>query len=272
MRDNEARYFLPSIALKKQFGDSNGGNLIGVRVSRNVSQLSFVDFVASAKFGDEQEFTGNQDLLPDDRWRYEVFSELRTKQGRALSLEVFFEEITNPLEQVAFEDGGFGIANVADARRWGASAKLSWPLERLLPGSLFAAELEWQDSRVDDPQTGEFRNLNRNVPLRGSLDFRQDLLSARFSKGANMQISEDQEFYFADAESSFLRGERIGAFLEVIINERMRAKLNLDRIGGQRNGDDLLWFEPDRSGAFVGSRLSRRQRSTVGSISLSGQF
>ena len=270
--DNDASYVLPSIVLKKQFGTADTGNLVGVRISRDVSQLSFGDFVASAKFGDEQEFAGNQDLLPDDRWRYAVFSELRTKQGRALSVEAFFEDITNPLEQVAFEDGGFGIANVGDAERWGASAKLSWPLERLLPGGLLVAELEWQDSRVDDPQTGETRTLNFNLPLKSSLDFRQDLSSGRLSWGASVQFAEDQDLYFADADNPFFRGENIGAFLELTVTSRMRAKFSLDRIGGQQNGDDLLWFEPDRSGAFVGSRISRRQRSTVGSIALSGQF
>lgn len=162
---------------------------------RRVGQLQFGDFLARVFLGDERENAGNNELRPPQSWEFEI--EARQDFGRwgNATLRLFDSHIED-LVDVILVEGGQSPGNIASARRTGIELNGTLELAPLgIDGAKIDAELEVQDTSLDDPLTGETRAISFADPYRVDFDYRHDIPGSDLAYGASVFVSGDKPFF-----------------------------------------------------------------------------
>ncbi|MEM6537237.1 MAG: TonB-dependent receptor [Pseudomonadota bacterium] len=238
---------------------------------RDVGQLDFGDFAASAQGEQDRQFGGNPDLGPDQTWRAAFSVDWRREALGAFNVEFFHEWRSDVLEQLVLPSGAFGVANAGTGRVWGIEASSSLKLNPILPGGLIEVRATVQDSTFDDPLTGETRPLNDIPSPTISVNFRQDLVSIQSSWGINYTAVENNQFFFGNETSDSRDGDQIELFVETTRYLGVKSRLSLRGVGSRNFQTNRLFFAPDRSGDFVGSEFVDRDRGMFITLSVEGQ-
>jgi len=181
-------------------------------VQRDVAQLSFSDFTASAQTGggtddDQNELQGNPDLVQEKSWRYEANLEYRLPQDAGvINTNVFYHELEDVIERVDVSTSTRVLSangNIGDATRWGMKIDSSLRLGFIgQPNMLVTAGVDLEDSSITDPFTGEDRRLSRRG--RGNLSFglRHDIPSRNMNWGFNIRNGIDGNSIFYDIDKT----------------------------------------------------------------------
>ena len=148
---------------------------VRTRFEREVSQLDFADFVASANLSSGVVSAGNGKLQPERRWVLETAFEKHFWNSADIVLTLRHQALEEVIDQVPVN--GFNApGNIGNGRRDAVELDLTLPLERLgLKGGLIKGTGTWLRSRVRDPTTGELRRISLDEPFTGSLTLTDDL-------------------------------------------------------------------------------------------------
>ncbi|WP_162245666.1 TonB-dependent receptor plug domain-containing protein [Brevundimonas sp. Root1279] len=193
-------YPKPRVAVTHELG---GRDRLRLSVSREVGQLDFGDFVASASLDQDVVTAGNADLEPDKTWRTALSWDHDFGGGAALTLTWTHDEIEDVVDRILIvtpTDVFDAPGNIGDGRRDTLALELSAPLDRLgLSGGRLRSSLLWRDSEVTDPVTGERRGISDEEPFEGTIELSQDLPSLSLSWGASIDpIAERSTEYRFD--------------------------------------------------------------------------
>ncbi|MEM9386630.1 MAG: TonB-dependent receptor [Pseudomonadota bacterium] len=240
-------------------------------VRRNVGQLNFGDFAASAEGEQDRQFGGNPDLGPDQTWRAVLAADWRSEALGALNVELFHEWRSDVLEQLVLPSGAFGLANAGEGRVFGVVTSGALRLQRVISGGLLEVRATVQDSTFDDPLTGVRRTLDDVPTPLVSINFRQDLVGAKSSWGINYTAVENNEFFFANEALDSRREGQLELFAETTRYFGLKLRLAVRNLGERNFRSDRTFFEPDRSGDFAGSELVDRDRGVFVTLSVEGQ-
>ena len=240
--------------------------------TREVGQLSFSDFAASASAADDRFLGGNPDLGPDQANRLALAMDLRAEAYGALNIEVFHEWRENILEQVVLPSGVAGLDNAGSARVWGASISADVALDRIMPGGLLGIEAQLLDSRFDDPLTLSERAVSSIDEADVYIELRQDRVGAPIAWGVWYRAPLEGPFYFADEISLNRDSRSFGAFLETTRLMGVKMTLKFSGLGNETFSRQREFFTPDRAGVFSGSELIRRGRGAFVTFTVAGQF
>ena len=135
-----------------------------MRFEREVGQLDFNAFAASAELQNENVLGGNIDLEPEQRWISELAYEGRFWGDGVLSITLRQDEISDALDVIPLEDGLSATGNIGDARLDRLSVNIQAPLDRFgFAGGRISARNTCNHTEVTDPTTGKTRPLS-NVP------------------------------------------------------------------------------------------------------------
>jgi len=157
-------------------------NQLRVRVEREVGQLDFGDFAASAELEDQNVLGGNVDLEPETRWISEITYERRFWSDGVISIGYRHDEIANVIDRIPLEDGLSAVGNIGDATLDQLSVNLIIPTDRLgIAGGQFGFRNDWNDTEVTDPTTGETRPISGVRARQATVSFEQDIPSWRLN-------------------------------------------------------------------------------------------
>lgn len=153
----------------------NPDSQIRLRLEREVGQLDFADFVASANLATGVVSAGNANLEPEQRWILEATFERRFWGSADLVLTMRHVALQKVIDQSPVE--GFNApGNIGGGRRDVALVDLTLPLAKLgLRGGLLKANAQWLSSRVIDPTTGRARLISGDQPFSGSIVVTNDM-------------------------------------------------------------------------------------------------
>jgi len=181
-------------------------------IEKDVAQLSFSDFTASAQNSrgtddDQNELQGNPDLAQEQSWRYSANLEYRLPDDTGvISSNIFYNEIEDVIgridvsipTQVLSANG-----NIGKAKSWGLNINSSLRLGILnQPNMLLTAALNLEDSKITDPFTGENRRLSRRGRGRFSYGLRHDIPSYSINWGFNINFGFDGNTVFYDIDKT----------------------------------------------------------------------
>ena len=190
-----------------------GPGQLRLSLAREVGQLDFRDFVASASIDRGDVSAGAVSLRPPQVWAATAAWELRFWDEGAISLSWRREWIDDVVDRVAVIAGGevFDAAgNIGSGRRDVVDAEFAFPLARFgLEGVQVRGRVTWRRSRVTDPTTGGRRPISEDVPLEGEIRLLHDLPGGRWSWGLDLALAERERGYRFDE----VRVEREGASL-----------------------------------------------------------
>ncbi len=154
------------------------------RIEREVGQLDFGDFVASADVDLNQVEGGNPELEPAKNWTLEAVYERRFWGEGALTLTVQHREWEDLIDVIPLTGGFEAVGNIGSGTSDFQQVQLTLPLDRLgLPNARFLARASFGQSSVTDPLTGQDRRFSNQLAFGCGIDFNQDLRGGRWSYG-----------------------------------------------------------------------------------------
>lgn len=181
------------------------------RIEREVGQLDFDDFAASAEVDLGQVEAGNADLEPDKTTYYEGIYERRFWDEGAFSARLTHAEIADYIDIIPLIGGFEALGNIGTGTRTEFEVRLTLPVDRFaVPGGRLVARFAFRDTNIEDPLTGESRRFSGDDGFGCGITFTQDLDGGRWAWGTNHSCDMDngtsyrvRELRFTEAEPPF---------------------------------------------------------------------
>ncbi|MEL7446030.1 MAG: TonB-dependent receptor plug domain-containing protein, partial [Pseudomonadota bacterium] len=183
-------------------------NLSG-RVERQVGQLNFFDFIASANLDQDRVNVTNADLEPPQSWLLELEATQNFGDLGSLNLRGFYEDISDIVDQIPIDGGGQAPGNVDSASIYGIEGELTVLFDPIgIDGLRFDGEFYWSESELLDPLTGAPREISDNDFIYFEAELRQDFVGTPWAIGAFLNWEEDRPVVRVD--EVFQRTESVG--------------------------------------------------------------
>ncbi|HEY3813420.1 MAG TPA: TonB-dependent receptor [Caulobacteraceae bacterium] len=233
-------------------------NQIRLRAEREVGQLDFKNFAASATLNGNGVVAGNPNLEPQSDWAFEAaFDHHFLKSGvvsltlRHLVLEDVVDRVPVISSSGVFDEPG----NIGGGSENDIVGSFTVPLQPLIPGGEIRGTVTWQMSKVTDPTTGEKRQISGQLPVNGDLHFSQDLPRWKLKWGVDANLGNLQRLYRFNEIDSYRIGTYDTVYLERRLPRHMALRFELDNAGsrpldltrqvygGLRNVDPLLFTD-----------------------------
>ena len=205
-------------------------NQVRFRFERELGQLDFGDFAASADLGDGTLYGGNVDLEPEQRWISELIYERRFWGEGIVSVGYRHDEIIDVIDRLPLPGGLSATGNIGDGTLDQLSVNIVLPTDKLhIPGGRFTFKNDWNKTEVTDPTTGKDRPISNVRPTQANLGFQQDLVRYKTQWGINWLPLLGQGTYDPDQTSTWRGAQYYEAFVEYKPTPTLaiRAQLNL---------------------------------------------
>ncbi|WP_419318924.1 TonB-dependent receptor plug domain-containing protein [Caulobacter sp. ErkDOM-E] len=205
-------------------------NQVRFRFERELGQLDFGDFAASAELDDGTVYGGNVDLEPEQRWIAELTYERRFWGEGIVSIGYRHDEIIGVIDRLPLPGGLSATGNIGDGTLDKLSVNIVVPVDRLgIPGGRFTFKNDWNETHVTDPTTGKDRPISNVRPTQANLGFQQDLVRYKTQWGINWLPLLGQGTYDPDQTSVWRGAQYYEAFVEYKPTPTLaiRAQLNL---------------------------------------------
>ena len=161
------------------------------RVEKDVRQLSFSDFSASADFSDDDQNTqaGNPEIRQEQSLRYELNLEMRLPNNLGVvNSQFWYRDLRDVIERVDVspspDDLRSARGNIGDGKRYGLNFDVSTRLPMLgLPNALLTTGIRLRDSEIIDPFLGQKRRQPGTERWSTNVGFRNDLVEQGVTYG-----------------------------------------------------------------------------------------
>ena len=169
---------------------------VNLRLQRRVGQLNFSDFLASVNLNSGTQFEGNPNLVPPQSWEFET-EVVRTHGAWGNStLRVYGARIEDIVDIVPTSATGESIGNLDEAVRYGVEFRATTNLDPMgWRGVRLDSRLMLQRSQVDDPLTGQPREISGSLKRLASLNLRHDVPETDWAWGASLSHQKNAQTY-----------------------------------------------------------------------------
>ncbi|HEV2083140.1 MAG TPA: TonB-dependent receptor [Brevundimonas sp.] len=259
--DLSKSFVYPKPRLQMTFTPATG-HQFRFRVEREVGQLDFGDFVASADIDIGQVEAGNPDLEPHKAWEFEAVYERRFWDKGVFDVTYQHAEVEDVIDIIPLVGGFEGVGNIGDGTSDFFQMRLTLPTDRLgVPGGRLVARGSWSWTEVTDPLTGEPRRFQGNQYFGCGVDFDQTLAGGRWSWGLQHGCNVDR------GTSYRIREVREG-YAEPFVtlwgqwkpDDRTTVRLDVGNATDRQNGYDRDIYTGPRDVSPVAYREVRRTK------------
>ena len=212
----------------------DASNQLRVRVEREVGQLDFKSFAASAQLNGVGVVAGNPNLQPQQDWAFEAAYERHFWKNGVVSLTLRHLIISDVVDQVPVT-GPSGVfdapGNIGGGAENDVVASFSLPLDRfgLKDGSIRGLET-WRFTEVTDPDTGRRRPISDLHPFDGELHFEQDFPRRKLSWGIDATFAFVDRSFRVDEIDASTNGTFADVFAEYKPRPDLVFHLELDNV------------------------------------------
>ena len=168
-------------------------------VERNVDQLDFDNFASSVDLNADQVDVGNPDYRPQTDWTLEAEFEQRFNEDASLTLtlgRVWVQDLDDYIAIITPTNVFDAPGNIGDGVLNRATLDWTSPLGWLgLRNATLDGFVEWYDTSVTDPVTGEDRAWSGVAEWEFRFDFRQTFPAAQLAWGWDYSYRSDRAAY-----------------------------------------------------------------------------
>lgn len=190
-------------------------NQLRFRFERELGQLDFDDFAASADLDDDTVFGGNVDLEPEQRWISELTYERRFLGDGIVSIGYRHDEIIDVIDRLPLDGGLSAVGNIGDGTLDRLDLNIVLPLDKTgFTGGKLQIRNTWNHTEVTDPTTGETRPISEVRPSQPSFTLSQDIASWKLQWAATYLPTLSQTSYDPDQKSGFSGQDYFEGFVE----------------------------------------------------------
>lgn len=236
------------------------GHQVRVRLEREVGQLDFGDFVASADIDLGQVEGGNPDLEPQQATILEATYERRFWGDGALVLTGSHAEYEDVVDLIPLSGGFDGVGNIGDGTATSFRVQLTLPMDRLgIANGRLQASGTWSDTSVTDPVTGEERRFRGDQAFGCGVAFNQDLRAGRWSWGFEHDCNTDRgrSFRVREVRASYAEPE-VELYGQWKPRPDLTVRVELNNLTRRERGSDREIYAGPRDTAPVALREVRR--------------
>lgn len=160
---------------------------VNLRLQRRVGQLNFGDFLAVVNLSDDRTNVGNAELVPPQSWEAEVETIRNLGIWGTTSLRIYGHLIEDIIDIIPIGLTGESPGNLDSAVRYGAEWKSTINFDPIgWRGAKLDTRLQLQESSLDDPLTGEPREISGSLQRLIDLDLRHDVPDTDWAWGASL--------------------------------------------------------------------------------------
>ncbi|MGZ9099282.1 MAG: TonB-dependent receptor plug domain-containing protein [Brevundimonas sp.] len=238
------------------------GHQFRFRAEREVGQLDFGDFVASADIDIGQVEGGNPDLEPQKSTVLEAIYERRFWGEGVLDLTWQYAEVEDVVDIIPLTGGFDGVGNIGDGTADFLQIRLTLPTDRLgVPNGRLQTRASWSDTSVIDPVTGEERRFQGNQAFGCGVAFNQDLMGGRWSWGFDHGCNVDKGRAFRVREIRAFHAEpEVRLYGQWKPRTDLSVRVDLNNITDREQGYDREIHTGPRDAAPLAFREVRRTR------------
>lgn len=169
------------------------GRQFRFRIEREVGQLDFEDFAASADIDVGQVEGGNPNLEPQKATILEAVYEHRFWGEGVLDFTLQHAELEDVVDIIPLAGGFDAVGNIGDGTQRLFQTRLTLPMDRLgLSNGRLQLRGSWYKSAVTDPVTGHERRLQGEQGFGCGVNFNQDLADGRWTWGFEHGCNTDR--------------------------------------------------------------------------------
>lgn len=258
------------VTLSWQYDDRTTFN---ARINRDVGQLDFFDFVSQLDLDDGDNQVGNANIVPEQSWRGEFEIERRFGPWGASNVLFFGEALEDIVDQVPVGDGE-GPGNIDTGSRLGVQFEGTLNFDPVgVEGAQLTYSAVFQDSRIEDPLTGEDRSINGEEQVEIEIEFRHDIAGTDLAWGGDFspEIQAD-EFRLDSIRARRELPGRMSVFVEHKDLWGLTGRVELFRPFENIDKDSRQRFTPDRTGVLSQIERNRVVEERILIFELTGKF
>jgi len=170
----------------------NDGTSIRLDIERRVGQLSFFDFISSVDVADNIDQVANVNLVPQQDWRIGLEYDRDFGKGFTVNVNPYARFISDLVDRIPIGDDGDAVGNIDKAFLYGIDFNTSIKGDRWgWDGTQFDLDIQWRDSRVDDPVTLNSRQISRDLKTFWNARFRHDIPNSQWAYGGGVREYAD---------------------------------------------------------------------------------
>lgn len=190
-------------------------NQLRFRFERELGQLDFGDFAASAELSNDNVFGGNVDLEPEQRWISELVYERRFLGDGIVSIGYRHDEIVDVIDRLPLPGNLSATGNIGDGTLDQLAVNVIVPLDWTgFSGGQFQFRNTWNKTEVTDPTTGETRSISDVRPSQPNFSISQDIETWKLNWAIAYLPSLEQISYHPDQISGWTGSNYFEAFAE----------------------------------------------------------
>lgn len=238
------------------------GHQFRIRAEREVGQLDFDDFIASADIEIGQVEGGNPDLEPEKSTVIEAIYERRFWDEGVFEVTLSHAEIEDVVDVIPLTGGFDGVGNIGEGTADFLQLRLTLPTDRLgIPNGRLQTRGSWSSTSVLDPVTGEERRFQGNQAFGCGVSFNQDLMGGRWSWGFEHGCNVDKGRAFRVREiRTFYSEPDVDAFVQWKPQQDLTVRVDLGNATDRAQGYDREIHTGPRDAAPLAFREVRRTR------------
>jgi hypothetical protein len=221
--DLERSFFYPKPRVLVTW-NPNSVDQLRVRVEREVGQLDFGDFIASADLTAGSQDGADANLEPQRSWVGEVAWERRFWGAGSISATLTHSEISDVVDYKPLPAGGDAPSNIGDGRSDQFVIAMTLPTQKLgISGGQVKTRFSWFDSEVTDPVTFEKRRITNATPFVCNVSFTRDVPGGKWSWGVSTSCANEySRFRFNE-----VRTQRAEQYFEGFVEWKPRSDLTV---------------------------------------------
>jgi hypothetical protein len=231
---------------------------LSLRLQRDVGQLNFFDFVASADLGAENQNSGNPDLVPQQSWNVDFQATQNLGALGSINLKAFVNFVEDIVDQVPIGATGEAPGNIDSATIWGFSIDSTFKMDVIgWTGVRFDIDYTYRKSSLPDPLTGIRRRISGDLIHEFSAEFRYDIPGGNWAVGANyFDFSQADEVRLSQLAEFPIDGGDLGFYVENKDVRGLTVRLGLSNLIGTNEAFRRTFYVARRDGpvAFVEDR------------------
>lgn len=247
---------------------------LSLRLQRDVGQLNFFDFVASADLGAENQNSGNPDLVPQQSWNVDFQATQNLGALGSINAKAFVNFVEDIVDQVPIGATGEAPGNIDSATIWGFSIDSTFKMDVIgWTGVRFDIDYTYRKSSLPDPLTGLNRRISGDLIHEFSAEFRYDIPGGDWAAGANyFDFSQADEVRLSQLAEFPIDGGDLGFYVENKDVRGLTVRLGLSNLIGTNEAFRRTFYVARRNGpvAFVEDR--ERFFGPVVRLDINGSF
>lgn len=247
---------------------------LSAKLEREVGQLNFFDFVASANVSGGTTNAGNVNLVPQQSWNLELEGTHNFSAYGTATARLFGRQITDIVDFVPIGATGQAPGNLDSASIYGIEWTSTLNFDPFgIRGAKLDLELLFQRTRLDDPVTGISRPINENRQRRIFAAFRHDIPDSDWAYGGSYDEFRQASGFRLDQSFRFLvKPGNLGVFIEHKDIFGLTVRGSVDNILDSNESFERSFFDRRRTNPLLFTEDRDRYFGPIFTLAISGRI